>query len=214
MLHGGGIKMNEKFLELSKEKQMRIINAAMEVFGTNEYKHAVTDDIARKAGISKGLLFYYFKNKKSLYQFVYQYCLNLLVETIEEAGIHDKTDFFEIMRYGADKKMELIANHSYIMEFCLKAYYMNDENIGEEINEDIQQRVNTMFADYFSHIDLYKFKEGIDPFYIFQMMQWMADGYIRTMQKTKDKLDINEIMKDYDRWEEMFKQMVYRKEYL
>ena len=31
---------------------------------------------------------------------------------------------------------------------------------------------------------------------------------------TKEKLDINEIMEDYDRWEEMFKQMVYRKEYL
>ena len=61
--------MNEKFLELTEEKQMRIIDAAMEVFGTNEYKHAVTDEIARKAGISKGLLFYYFKNKKSLYQY-------------------------------------------------------------------------------------------------------------------------------------------------
>ena len=206
--------MNEKFLELTEEKQMRIIDTAMEVFGTNEYKHAVTDEIARKAGISKGLLFYYFKNKKSLYQYVYQYCLQLLIDTIDEAGVKNKTDFFEIMRFGADKKMELIANHAYIMEFCMKAYYMNDENIAEEITQDIQQKVNTMFADYFSHIDLFKFKEGIDPFYIFQMLQWMADGYIRTKQKTKEKLDINEIMEGYDRWEEMFKQIVYRKEYL
>ena len=152
--------MNEKFLELTEEKQMRIIDAAMEVFGTNEYKHAVTDEIARKAGISKGLLFYYFKNKKSLYQYVYQYCLQLLVDTIDEAGVKNKTDFFEIMRFGADKKMELIANHAYIMEFCMKAYYMNDENIAEKITQDIQQKVNTMFTDYFSHIDLFKFKEG------------------------------------------------------
>lgn len=206
--------MNEKFLELSKEKQMCIINAAMEVFGTNEYKHAVTDEIARKAGISKGLLFYYFKNKKSLYQYIYQYCLNLLMETLDDAHVNNKTDFFEIMRFGADKKMELISNHAYIMEFCLKAYYMDDENISAEITEDIQQKVNTIYMQYFSKIDYYKFKEGIDPFYIFQMLQWMADGYIRTMQKTKDKLDVNEIMEDYDRWEEMFKQMVYRKEYL
>lgn len=214
MLHDGGNGMNEKFLELSKEKQMCIINAAMEVFGTNDYKHAITDDIARKAGISKGLLFYYFKNKKSLYQYIYQYCLQLLTDTVDDAGVNNITDFFEIMRFGADKKMELISNHAYIMEFCLKAYYMDDERIGAEITEDIQQKVNTIYTQYFSKIDYYKFKEGIDPFYIFQMLQWMADGYIRTMQKTKDKLDVNEIMKDYDRWEEMFKQMVYRKEYL
>ena len=56
--------MNEKFFALPEEKRQRIINAAMEVFGKNEYKRASTDLIAVKAGISKGLLFYYFHNKK------------------------------------------------------------------------------------------------------------------------------------------------------
>ncbi|WP_432764423.1 TetR/AcrR family transcriptional regulator [Hungatella hathewayi] len=56
--------MNEQFYDLPQEKQMRIINAGLEVFSKNDYKHAVTDEIARKAGISKGLLFYYFHNKK------------------------------------------------------------------------------------------------------------------------------------------------------
>ena len=59
--------MNEKFQSLSQEKQQAVINAAMEVFGKNEYKRASTDLIAAKAGISKGLLFYYFRNKKELY---------------------------------------------------------------------------------------------------------------------------------------------------
>ena len=52
--------MENKFLELPKEKQLRIINAGMEYFGQYGYKNAKTDDIATKAGISKGLLFYYF----------------------------------------------------------------------------------------------------------------------------------------------------------
>ena len=57
--------MENKFLELPKEKQLRIINAGMEYFGQYGYKNAKTDDIATKAGISKGLLSYYFKNKKN-----------------------------------------------------------------------------------------------------------------------------------------------------
>ena len=50
--------MYKKFQELSKEKQERIILAGMESFGKCGYKKALTDDIAKKAGISKGLLFY------------------------------------------------------------------------------------------------------------------------------------------------------------
>lgn len=64
--------MNDKFYLLEEEKQLKIINAAMEVFGKNEYKKASTDLIAAKAGISKGLLFYYFHNKKELYMFIYK----------------------------------------------------------------------------------------------------------------------------------------------
>ena len=67
--------MNEKFFTLSPEKQARITNAALEVFARNDYKHASTDDIAAKAGISKGLLFYYFRNKQSLYLYLYDYAL-------------------------------------------------------------------------------------------------------------------------------------------
>lgn len=59
--------MNEKFHQLPEEKQLAIFNAAMEVFAQNDYKRASTDDIAAKAGISKGMLFYYFQNKRTLY---------------------------------------------------------------------------------------------------------------------------------------------------
>lgn len=57
--------MEDRLSSLSEEKKNAVVNAALEVFGTNEYKRASTDLIAAKAGISKGLLFYYFKIRKS-----------------------------------------------------------------------------------------------------------------------------------------------------
>ena len=51
--------MNSKFFDLKKEKQDRMINAALKVFAMQGYRHASTDDIVREAGISKGLLFHY-----------------------------------------------------------------------------------------------------------------------------------------------------------
>lgn len=59
--------MNEKFYSLPQEKQNRIINAGFRVFSRNSYRKSPMNEIAGEAGISKSLLFFYFKNKKKLY---------------------------------------------------------------------------------------------------------------------------------------------------
>ena len=55
--------MNEKFFDLAREKQDRMINGAIEVFAKNGYKHASTDDMVKTVGVSKGLWFHYFGSK-------------------------------------------------------------------------------------------------------------------------------------------------------
>ena len=40
--------MNEKFFDLKKEKQDRMINAALKVFGMRGYPFASTDDIVKE----------------------------------------------------------------------------------------------------------------------------------------------------------------------
>ena len=71
--------MNEKFFDLKKEKQDRMINASLKVFAMNGYAHASTDDIVREAGISKGLLFHYFVSKLGLYSFIYDYSIRYVI---------------------------------------------------------------------------------------------------------------------------------------
>ena len=59
--------MEPEFAKLPAEKRRRILQSAMEEFARSDYKSANTEIIAARAQISKGALFYYFKNKKSLY---------------------------------------------------------------------------------------------------------------------------------------------------
>ena len=71
--------MTSAFYKLDNKKQERIINASLNVFSKNSFKNGSTDIIAYQAQISKGSLFHYFKNKKSLYLFVYHMnCLHQL----------------------------------------------------------------------------------------------------------------------------------------
>ena len=59
-----------EFKDLPKARRQKIMDAAMEEFAAHDYRGANTETIAARGGISKGLLFYYFKNKKSLYPII------------------------------------------------------------------------------------------------------------------------------------------------
>ncbi len=56
--------MNQKFYALSEEKKQRIITSGYRIFRENSYRKCPVGEIAREAGISKSLLFFYFRNKK------------------------------------------------------------------------------------------------------------------------------------------------------
>ena len=71
--------MNEKFFSLPEEKQQAIINAGFRVFSQNTYKKSPVSEIAAEAGISKSLLFYYFRNKKELYLFLWEKCAQVTI---------------------------------------------------------------------------------------------------------------------------------------
>ena len=71
--------MNEKFFALPEEKQQRILNAGYRVFSQNSYKKSPMSEIADEAGISKSLLFHYFRNKKELYLFLWDTCAEMTI---------------------------------------------------------------------------------------------------------------------------------------
>ena len=206
--------MNEHFSKLPKEKQLKIINAGMEYFGKYGYKKAVTDDIAARAGISKGLLFHYFDNKKNFYLFLYDFSEKLMMKYINMDDIKNIDDFFELINYGAEKKLLLISHYPYILNFILKAYYLHKEDVSSELNQRIKKTIDNVFDIYFRYFDFNKFKDDIDPRQVYHMLLWMGDGYLMDKQRMGKDFDVDEMLKEFKEWERMFKMMCYKEEYL
>lgn len=117
------IYMNEKFFQLSEEKQLRIVNAAMEVFSQNDYKRASTDVMAEKAGISKGLLFHYFHNKQELYLYVMDYAQKIMTAQVTGQSFYEIDDFFELLEYSAKQKYSMLAKNPYILDFSVRSFF-------------------------------------------------------------------------------------------
>lgn len=205
--------MNEKFFELPEEKQRDIINAALEIFAKNEYKHAITDDIAAKAGISKGLLFYYFHNKKALYTYLFEYTKAFIEKEIVNETYEQLEDFFEILTYAANIKYRVFLKNPYLLEFAEKVIMKSDDEAGSEIRKTIIEYTSQIYGKFFAHVDYSKFREGVEPIRLMRMLTWMAEGFVFEKNQAGKSLDLNEVMSEFEDWIAMFKKIAYKEEW-
>lgn len=206
--------MDMKLDGLSAEKKQAIINAAMEVFASNEYKRASTDLIAAKAGISKGLLFYYFKNKKTLYTYLMDAMIEELRPLIVDEYFWKIDDFFELLEYTTKRKLETMQKYPYLLDFAVRAYYSTKEDVSDSMENLMQGEMDVMFLKYFKNIRLEKFRSDADPDEILHMLIWLTDGYMHERQRNGHAIDMEELLIKFKGWSDMLKKISYREEYL
>lgn len=199
--------MNEKFFDLKKEKQDRMINAALKVFALNGYKHASTDDIVAEAGISKGLLFHYFGSKLGLYSFLYDYSVRFMKLELTR-GVTDKTDYFEIRKQMEFSKMQVLKNYPYMQHFLDRT---KSENVKEALLaiEELRGTMPEVYAEIMSHIDKALFAANVDFNKLDSMLEYTIKGL---MTERFDEASFNPEML-YDEivgYLEMLKKITYK----
>ncbi len=199
--------MNEKFYALSEEKQNAIINAGFKVFARNSYKRSPVNEISIEAGISKSLLFFYFRNKKELYIFLLKKSEELTKRTLMESGVMNGTDIFDIMYRGLLAKASMMKKYPDMGNFSIKAYYEKDPEVVKDVQKIVAPYTKMETNMTLPPLDKSKFKEGLDLNMMYQDMYLASEGYLWRMQQT-DRLDIDRMVADYkkiiDFWKSIY----------
>lgn len=73
----------------SADRRDAILAAALDEFASRGFEAARLDDVARRAGVAKGTIYLYFRDKESLFQELVRAMLTPLVGTIEAMGQAD-----------------------------------------------------------------------------------------------------------------------------
>lgn len=84
--------------KVDKEKrQAELLETAIEVFAQRGYQATTMDEIAERAGVSKGMLYIYFKNKEALFGAVFRWYGQVVEEMMlaEIAGIENEIEQLE-----------------------------------------------------------------------------------------------------------------------
>ncbi|WP_071394359.1 TetR/AcrR family transcriptional regulator [Bacillus tuaregi] len=154
--------MYSKFLNLDAEKQDRMINAAMKEFAQKGYALASTNQIVKEAGISKGLLFHYFKNKKQLFLFLFDYGYDMIVEEFYQKVDLSIKDFFARSREAIMIKMELLTGYPDVFKFMENALLEDSAEIKDELEKKKKEFLNINLEKFYEGIDYSRFREDVN----------------------------------------------------
>ncbi|GMB08112.1 TetR family transcriptional regulator [Thermolongibacillus altinsuensis] len=115
----------------------------------NGYEKTSTDVITRRAGISKGILFHYFKSKKNLYLYLVNYVLDLLTEkTMEAFRKIQSDDYFERIKEIALLKQKLAVQYLQESQFISDALVNPPVAVKKEMEEIIKKYYETYQGDF------------------------------------------------------------------
>lgn len=203
--------MNEKFFFLPEEKRLAIINAGYRVFSRNSYKKSPVSEIAKEAGISKSLLFHYFRNKKELYLFLVNNAAETQFRYLYEFQCFECEDIFEIMLRGLRVKANMMRKYPDLAVFVLKAYYENDPEVCGEIQELIGRTGSFKANENRLKINPEQFVSGLDIQMMYKDMYLASEGYLWEKLQ-QGGLDVDEMEKDFIGLIEFWKKIYLRKE--
>ncbi len=203
--------MNEKFFSLPAQKQQAILNAGYRVFSQNSYKHSPMSEIAGAAGISKSLLFHYFRNKKELYLFLWERCAEITIDYLTRYDCYGQTELFESMSRGMRAKLEIMALYPDMAVFTIRAFYEKDPEISAAIQESYHRHFNFKADKVRLNMDPAQFVPGLDIQMMYREMYWAAEGYLweRVQQ---GRMDTGQMEKDFTAMIAFWKRVYCRKE--
>ena len=207
--------MYRNFEKLNEVKQQRILEACIQEFAEKGYENASTNVIIKDAEISKGILFHYFGNKKSLFLYVVEHCLQFFISEYRKYPRQLSGDILDrILELGMIKLKITHANPK-MSKLVLHAYMNTPKDIRTEIHSKYAKLSNDLLPSIFEDIDVSVFRNGVDPKKALEMVMLflaaLQEKYTKAYVGREQELlgDMEKIMEEYSEYVDILKYGMY-----
>ncbi|KFZ26508.1 MAG: HTH-type transcriptional regulator BetI [Candidatus Izimaplasma bacterium HR2] len=203
-----------EFLHKDDQRKDRILEAALIEFSDKGYKKASTNTIVREAGVSKGLLFHYYKSKKDLYILLFSYANKVIEDEIyAEVNFADR-DVLNRLYQSTITNIEAYDRHPlFVKLFELNAKVEEPEIIEAtlKIGKDTGLRI---YEKAFNNIDYYLFSDTINIDRSLEVIKWTIDR-ISADWKLEHKFEmksgaLEQLSMDVSHYLDLFRSAFYR----
>lgn len=197
--------MNAKFFDLKKEKQDRMINAALKCFALHGYRHASTDEMVKEAAISKGLLFHYFGSKQGVYRFVYDYSVRYMNLDLRMYVDAKERNVFEVTKQIESAKLHVMKEYPYMQQFLLSGAKEDAPEVVDFIAEK-KTALEETYRTIYDRIDYSGLPEGIAADKVTRMIDFTIKGLTNEAVERGD-FRVEEVHREVCEFLNLYKQL-------
>ena len=207
--------MKEAFKKLDRVRQTEILNAALHEFATDGYEDASTNRIVKRAEMSKGMLYYYFHNKESLYYACTEYALNS-VNTALMKREYPRQGFIERSALISKLKKEYHDKYPEISQFITQVYLQ--DSVPEAFRTLLDELVQNGFEKMYKDVDLSYFRDDVSHETLMQLITWTLEGYSKHVETEAKNIsdytkDLEPLWEQFDEYLAALKKIYYKEEY-
>ena len=170
---------------MTKDKNLRhaIIVSAFKHFSTQPYHKVSTNLIVEDAGVSKGLLFHYFKDKKTLYITLYDLAWKTIFKDVfEHLDLKQKCLFIRFRDYILLKSKSL-QNHKTLSLFIKQVHLHQDPEIFKERSMRYLNYQENAYRKIFDNIDTTLFRPDLDLQDTYKIFIWTLQRVTNEWEK-------------------------------
>ena len=138
-------------IEQGKDTEIKILDAAKEVFQHKGLTGARMQEIADKAGINKALLHYYYRTKDKLFEKVFEIAFSLFIPKVKEMMLSDKS-IFEKIEFFVDNYITLLQKHPYIPGFVINELNRNPQILVNLFEKNVHFKEMNLFEKFDNQI--------------------------------------------------------------
>lgn len=174
-------RTKEQYAKIREDRQELILNAALELFARQGVSHVTMQEIARQAGISKGLIYNYFTGKEDLLNELIKSFIDHLYDYFDTNG--DGILSTEEMEYFIGQQVENLKNNIDYYKFL---YMLLMQPSAQKMMEKLQLQVLTskmwkMIGTYFLR---HKFADPENETWVFHtILDGIAINYVFNPEK-------------------------------
>jgi len=208
----------DNFENLNEEKRKKILEVCIHEFADKGYDKASTNSIIKEAGISKGILFHYFKNKKSLFFYILDYCIREMIEEYNKYPLTETKDIFQRISELGVIKLKIAHKYPYIVKLFMESLEKAPQDMRSEIEKKYIQISKEWMPMFFEDIDYSKFRRGVEPSKAIQIIMLflgaLGEKYLQDFRGKEHQLFLNyeTIMSEYMEYMEILKYGMYGSE--
>lgn len=128
-------------------RRQQLLDLGLELFASQSYDELSIDEIARRAGVSKGLLYHYYRSKRAFYvAAVREAARQLLEETdVDKHGSGPEPDP-EGQRAGLRAFIDYVSRHRVVYAFLLRGGIGTDPEVAEVLEETREALIDRMLT--------------------------------------------------------------------